>query len=103
MISYLDGEKADELSTMDDETLREWVKHGISLAFPGLSHFIPEPTEIKRGYWNTGIHIWGPMRQSHPPSCFVCDDDTFSFSGEAFSMVHQGWIEGALVDHTKKN
>lgn len=100
MISYLDGEKADELSTMDDNELRDWVVNGIQQAFPGFSRFIPEPTEIKRGYWKVGVHVWGPMKHHSAPASFPSSDPTFTMSGEAFSQLHQGWMEGALQCHT---
>lgn len=103
MISYLDGEKADELSLMTDDELKEWVLEGTKQAFPGLSRFIPEPTEIKRGYWKVGVHLWSPMNNMQPPSYIQSQDDTFSLSGEAFSKFHQGWIEGALQTHTVNN
>ena len=103
MISYLDGEKADELATMDDGELKEWVVDGIKKAFPGFSRFIPVPTEIKRGYWKVGVHVWGAMKHHAPPSKFKTADPTFSFSGEAFSQFHQGWMEGALQCHTDNN
>ena len=100
MISYLDGEKADELSTLSDDELKDWVVKGTELAFPGLSRFIPEPTEIKRGYWKVGVHVWKPAKHFIPPSGFKSNDHTFSLSGEAFSQFHQGWMEGALQLHT---
>lgn len=102
MISYLDGEKADELSTMDDSTLRDWVIDNTKLAFPAFSTFIPVPTEIKRGYWKVGVHMWAPMKHAMPPKRLQCDEDSFSISGEAFSLHHQGWLEGALELHTEK-
>lgn len=102
MISYLDGEKADELAQLDDSQMKEWVIEGTKLAFPSFHAFIPDPTEIKRGYWRTGVHLWTPMRRKMPPSKIQCDDPTFSLSGEAFSQLHQGWIEGALELHTEK-
>lgn len=100
MISYLDGEKADELAEMDEATLKDWVIQGTRETFPGFSRFIPEPQEIKRGYWNVGVHIWAPMRRS-VPSTWKSDDPSFSFSGEAFSEFHQAWMEGALATHTE--
>ena len=100
MISYLDGEKADELSTLSDDDMKDWVVKGTALAFPGLSRFIPEPSEIKRGYWKVGVHLWKPAKHFVPPSGFKCSDDTFSFSGEAFSQFHQAWMEGALQLHS---
>ena len=78
----------------------EWVKVGTELTFPGFHKFIPEPTEIKRGYWKVGVHIWSPMNRLIP-TVWKTDDDSFSFSGEAFSSFHQGWIEGALQTHTE--
>lgn len=100
MISYIDGEQADAIADFDDEQIKDWIKDGIQQAFPGLNRFIPEPLEIKKGYWKVGVHIWKPSKNVQPPTYIKSDDETFSMSGEAFSKFHQGWMEGALQTHT---
>lgn len=101
MSSYVDGERSEELGSKSSEELEHWLDSAMTQTFPGLSRFIPKPTEIKRGHWKVGVHIWKPHPRLSPPSHYPTSDPSFSMSGEAFSQFHQGWIEGALETHTE--
>ena len=70
---------------MNESQARSWVVQSTREMFPGLSRFIPEPTEVRVAYWRAGVHVWKPMNNSLPPETIKSSYPTLTIGGEVFS------------------
>lgn len=100
VISYTDGETAsnwNRIRTKDE--LSTTLLHELELLFPDTDEPIPEPSFIKKCYWQHGCHVWNvgySMNDIYTQIIHPIQNENIYICGEAYSR-QQGWIEGALI------
>jgi hypothetical protein len=96
LVSYSTNANADtwqKAQTMG--TLQSDLMTLLRKTFPDRE--IPEPIWIQLFYWPIGAHSWTPTTSSEPRGrSSVIHNRRILVSGEAMSMQHHGWMEGAL-------
>jgi hypothetical protein len=100
MISYTDGKDTEFWRNLEGDALLSVLAKEVVEEFPDLT--IPEPTFVKKHFWNSGCAYWLPgdydvdeaSLAAHNPSknVYVC--------GESISL-NQAWLEGALESAEK--
>jgi glycine/D-amino acid oxidase-like deaminating enzyme len=100
MISYTDGHDAEYWRNLEGSELQATLAEEVAKEFP--EDTIPEPTYLKKHFWNSGCAYWTPgdydvekaSMNAHNPSknVYVC--------GESVSL-NQAWLEGALESAEK--
>ena len=100
VISYTDGETASNWNRIrtKDELSTTLLRH-LKQLFPDIDESIPEPSFIKKCYWQHGCHVWNvgySMNDLYPKIIHPVQNENIYICGEAYSR-QQGWIEGALI------
>ena len=100
MISYTDGKDTEFWRNLDGESLRSALAKEVAKEFPDL--MIPEPTFIKKHYWNSGCAYWLPGEYDVEEASFAAHNPSKNIyvCGESISL-NQAWIEGALESAEK--
>jgi hypothetical protein len=100
MVSYTDTKDAEYWhrragsAALMESKLTDLFSHSLSLSpsFPGINN-------VQHYYWEAGVHVWRPKRDSTALADRIMrlkgPDVPLYIIGEAYS-THQAWIEGAL-------
>lgn len=100
VISYTDGETASNWNRIRTKNeLVTTLLHELKLLFPDIDETIPEPSFIKKCFWQHGCHVWNvgyPMNNIYSQILHPVQNENIYICGEAYSL-QQGWIEGALL------
>lgn len=100
VISYTDGPTASDWNRIrNKDELSIALIQELKLLFPDIDEPIPQPSFIKKCYWENGYHVWNlgyNMNDTCAKIIHPVQNENVYICGEAYSR-QQGWIEGALL------